>query len=241
MKTLVAIAALFCGTLSSLGQGTVSFSGGGTGATRISTNSAIGGATTGFTGLNSQGYTYYYALFVADATVTSAGSLTATGVLDPTLSAGWSLAQWSAGNPAGIVGGVYATNSNAVGRFTGNPTTDFVLVSGRATGSSASFMVVGWSSQVAGQDWNAAKAWIDTLISTSSAPGIGWVGASSVASSVPLGGGVIPVGLIFGAAPGEIGGFVLQIQPIPEPGTLALAGLGAATFLIFRDRRRITS
>jgi hypothetical protein len=35
---------------------------------------------------------------------------------------------------------------------------------------------------------------------------------------------------------GQIGGFVFAIAPVPEPGTLALVGLGAAAMLTFRRR-----
>jgi hypothetical protein len=214
----------------SYGQGTVNFSAGSSVGTRISTNSVFGGPATGLTGLTSQGYFYYYALFVADSTITTVGNS-----LDPTLTAGWSQATWAAGNPAGVTGGIYGTNA-AVGRFTGNPTTDDVLISGRGTGISASFIVVGWSSQVAGQDWNTAKAWIDFAIVNGEGPTDGWVGASAVATSVQLGGGVTPVGGIFGGNAGEVLGFVLQPQ-VPEPGTFALVGLGAATLSIFRRRK----
>jgi hypothetical protein len=214
MQKLLTIAALLAAASLSYGQGQVNFSAGAAAATRISTNSATGGPTTGNTGFASQGYTYYYALFVADSTITSAGTATAYGALDPTRSAGWSQVIWNPGNAAGQVGGSYATNSNAAGRFTGNPTTDDVAVFGRANGTSASFIVVGWSSQVAGLDWAQAKAWIDSVIDTGGSSFSGWTGASGVATSVQLGGGINPIGTIFGGvAAGTVPGGLLGSSP----------------------------
>jgi hypothetical protein len=236
MKKLLTIAALLGAvTTMSYGQGQINFSAGSAANTRMSTNSTPGGPTTGQTGLNSQGYTYYYALFVANSTLTNV-----TSGLDPTRTAGWSLATWDASNTSGQAAGsgIYATNSNSLGRMTGNPNTDDVFVAGRANGSSASFMVVGWSSQVAGASWSQAEAFIDTYLDTGSAPTTGWIGNSAIATSVQPGGGATPLGNIFGGNAGQVLGFTLNmVTPVPEPGTFALVGLGAATLLIFRRRK----
>jgi hypothetical protein len=244
MKIPLLVATLLYTTISAYGQGTVNFSAGSVASTRISTNSAVGGPATGLTGLNSSGYSYYYALFVADSTITSAGGgFYPINNLDPTRTAGWSQAIWASGNPAGITGAAYATNSNAAGRFTGNPTTDDLLVNGRATGSSASFIVVGWSSQVAGADWATAKHCMDIYIDSGGsdvAPGVScWIGASAVATSVQLGGGLTSAGLIFGGNLGQVPGFTLnRADPGPEPSALSLATLSGALLLIYRRRRR---
>jgi len=231
MKTLLTIAIILGTVFVSNGQGTINFSAGATVATRISTNLFPGGPTLGLTGRYDQGYAYYYALFVADSTITSVAN-----ALDPTLTPGWSQAIWDPGNPAGLSGGIYATNSFA-GRFVGNATTDGVFVQGRANGSSASFIVVGWSSQVAGPDWASAKPWIDEAVLVGFPPSVGWVGASGVATSVQLGGGLNPAGNLFGSSPGQLStGFVLSL-PVPEPNSFAFVGFGAATLLIFRCRR----
>jgi len=128
-----------------------------------------------------------------------------------------------------------------LGRFNGNPDSTDAWVTGRATGSSASFLVVGWSSTIAGADWATAKAYIDGVIDTGSGSvQNAFYGASAVATSVQLGGGVTSPGFIFGSNPGNVNGFTLGLQAVgvvPEPGTFALAGLGLASLLIFRRKK----
>lgn len=217
MKKLLTIAALMGVASLSYGQGTVNFAAGASTATRIATNSAIGGATTGYI----SGGGYYFALFVAPTSVgTGWGSSTS---IDPT-TAGFSL----------VNGGAYATNGN-LGRFSGNPTsTDPLTVNGYATSSSAEFVVVGWSANVAGPSWSSFLSWYG---GSAGGQNTGWVGHSLVADQVQLGGGAIPAGNIFGANPGQVGGFTLGMHTIPEPTSFALAGLGAAALVIFRRRK----
>src|SRR5947207_1843648 len=119
MKKLLTITALLGAVAMTYGQGQINFSAGSTPSTRPSTNSVLGGGTTGQTGPWASGYQYYYALFVADSTVTSAGTASAYGALDPTLTPGWTVVVHNPGNPAGASGIAYATNTTA-GRFTGN-------------------------------------------------------------------------------------------------------------------------
>jgi hypothetical protein len=225
MKKLLTLASLLGAASLSFGQGNVNFANTAGATTHTSTNAAVGGAAVGRTAAGAG--SYYYALFVADSTITSAGTAGIYGALDPTLTAGWVQ-----------VANAYATNG-AIGRLSGNPSTDDVPVAGRATGSSASFIIVGWSSTVAGPDWASAKVWIDaTIASGGTSPTLGWTGASGVATSVQLGGGITPAGTIFGGvAAGTVPGILLQLQNVPEPGTFALAGLGAAALLIFRRRK----
>src|SRR5947209_6344819 len=119
-------------------QGTVNFSAGAPVSTRIATNSEIGGPSTGLIsgGIGS----YYFGLFVAPVTVTSVPSGPAP--YDPTLY-GFTF--------TGDIG----TNTGNLGRFSGNPGTDFAIVPGYAPGHSANFTVVGWSSNV-GDTWEEA-------------------------------------------------------------------------------------
>jgi len=213
MKKLLTIAALMGVASLSYGQGTVNFAAGASPATRIATNSAIGGASTGII----SGGGYYFALFVAPTSVgTSWGS---SSSMDPTLS-GFSL----------VNGGEYATNSNA-GRFTGvSP----VTVNGYATSASGEFVVVGWSANIAGASWSSFLNWYH---GSTGGQNTGWLGHSLVADAVQLGGGAIPAGNIFGANTGQVAGFTLGMVTVPEPTTFALAGLGAAALVIFRRRK----
>lgn len=212
MKRLLTVAILIGATSFALAQGTVNFSAGGTAATRIATNTVAAGPSTGYI----SGSTYYFALFVAPSTVTVAAT-------DPTLS-GFTFT------------GYYGTNGTALGRFTGNPTTDDVAIAGYATGASASFVVLGWSANVNGNgapDWTTARGWIN---GSTPATQPFFFGESGVATSVGLGGGLSFAGNIFGAQAGQATGFTLGLQ-VPEPTTVALCGLGAAAMLIFRRRK----
>jgi len=100
MKKLLTLAAVLGAASLSFGQGTVNFGNGVAASTHISTNSTVGGAAVGQT--SGAAGTYYYALFIADSTITSAGSATASGALDPTRTAGWGQAIWASGHPAGV-------------------------------------------------------------------------------------------------------------------------------------------
>lgn len=97
-------------------------------------------------------------------------------------------------------------------------------------GTDQSFYLAGWSSDC-GTTWN--PAWLTVPPTTGS-----YFGRSSFAQGVAggsSGGVIIPSLNIFGASPSLTQGFTLQ--PIPEPTTMALAGLGAAALLIFRRRK----
>src|SRR5438105_3091570 len=222
MNKAFPLVTLLSSSMFAWGQGTVNFANFLSATTHVSTNSVWGGAATGQT-FGSIG-SYYYALFVADSTITSAGTPNEFGALDPLQTPGW------------VFTDAYATNTASPGRFSGNPTTDDVGISGRTNGSFASFVVVGWSSSVAGPDWPAAEAWIHAAM-MGSQPSEGWIGASSVATSVQLGGGIRQPGVIFGPSPGQVQGFVVQVQA-PEPSVFALSGIGAAALMLFRGRRR---
>ena len=214
MKKLLTITALMGLTSLSYGQGTVNFSAGASAATRLSyvtpfgTNAAISSAAG----------SYYFALFVGPTALgTNFGTM--PGWNDPTAN-GFSLVS-------------YGTNSGVLGRMTGNPDTAGTVVNGFGAGTSANFVVLGWSANIGGPNYSAFQAWAN---GSAQNPDQFW-GHSLVASNVQLGGGLIPPGNIFGAGAGQIPGFVLS-PPIPEPSTFALAGLGAAALVIFRRRKQ---
>lgn len=225
MKAAVAVIFLIVSRAIISGQGSVNFSAGASAYTRISTNDWSG--SPGYIGGSpAAAGQFYFALFVAPSTVTACPSL------DPTLS-GFTFT------------GYYGTNTSTLGRMTGNPTTDDAIINGYPTGSSASFMVLGWSANITpnGPDWGEVQAWWANGSPTGSG-GTGWgfIGESAVATGVQLGGGAIAPGNIFGGNPGQIPGFSLSAPLIPEPSSLGLSLLALTIALAFHkwtwaDRR----
>jgi hypothetical protein len=135
------------------------------------------------------------------------------------------------GGPGGLAGigdanwqfvAAYTVNSTAAaggGRML-NP--GVATVTGFAAGTSVNFIIRAWQSASGGNDWAAAR------------PGITYLGTSALGSAL-LGGGAIGTPSAFGVGAGQIGGF--NVVPVPEPSSMALAGLGAASLLLFRRRK----
>ena len=226
MKKTIIAASLVATLVSSVyGQGTVFFNNGNT--TKISTNSVAGGAATGLTAANTGVNGYYYALFYS-TTVTTVGGSTSGAV-------------GSSGNYAfNDAGWTYAglgTNSGTAGRFasTTADAASVTQVGGVAGGTSANFVVIGWSANI-GSTLNALTTWYNNGNPST----LGWIGEGVVGSAAP---GILnstPTASLFGTGAGLIQGFTLgQVSPviIPEPTTLALAGLGGASLLLFRRRK----
>jgi hypothetical protein len=120
--------------------------------------------------------------------------------------------------------GLQGTNSGvAAGRFSGG---NGVAVNGWAPGATMFYEVAGWS---AGAGPTFDPTWINTP------PGGGLFGISAVGSGVAGGGAQsLPTLQLFGGT-GITSGF--DVTGVPEPTTMALAGLGAAALLIFRRRK----
>lgn len=156
---------------------------------------------------------FIYAVFVADpATVGAAG--TTVPITDGAFQ----------------VAGGYNTNSAILGRMT----TRNNLVVGGTAGSSADFIVRGWSVN-AGTTWAAALAFWNNGNPSETM----YLGQSTVGNNILLGnGGAISSTTLFGVGATQVSAFnMLQYNPVPEPTSMALAGLGAASLLIFRRRK----
>jgi hypothetical protein len=121
--------------------------------------------------------------------------------------------------------GAYAVNSTAAagaGRLT-NPGT--ATIAGYGIGTTVAFIIRGWQSTTGAGDWAAAL------------PGLTAVGTSALGNAL-LGGGAIPLPITFGTGAGQVGGFnITPTTIVPEPSSMVLAGLGAASLLLFRRRK----
>jgi hypothetical protein len=123
--------------------------------------------------------------------------------------------------------GVYGTNLTQAGVVFGGANR---VTTGWGIGEDRNYYLAGWSADN-GPTWQAA--WLTGL------PTAGFFGRSAIAHGVaggaPPSGGFIPALNLFGGAPSLTTGF--NLVPVPEPTTMALAGLGAAALLIFRRRK----
>jgi hypothetical protein len=179
-------------------SGYVSFLAGVSSATKIFTNSEIGGAPTGQTGTN--GANYLYALF-ASATATNVN-----GQTTPILGAAnnnyafndtnWTLVAYGTNTfRAGRLASIYTDSSGAT------------PVAGFAGGSSVQLVVVGWSANI-GLNITAVQNWFNN----GSVSSDGWIGQSKLSGVIGLGdGGIIPPATIFGATSPLIPGFTLGL------------------------------
>ena len=148
-KYIVATSALLVIATSAFSQGFVNFSGGANAATRISTNSVPGGASTGLT--TATAGLYYYALFASSTQTSVAGQTTAISgtstkyVFDN--SSGWTLVGIAAntasyGRFAPLTQGSTSANQTALNAD------NSLTVQGIAGAATANFVCIGWSANI---------------------------------------------------------------------------------------------
>jgi hypothetical protein len=223
------------------GQGLVSFNNSAGVNSKISINSVIGGGATGLLPAGVAG-SFYFALFYSTTATTVNGNANA---FVPTLgdnmltSCVWNDTNWHfAGGTGGQtynVNGIiftsdgYAANTATAGRVA--PVlggTEAVV--GLDAGASAHFVVVGWSSNM-GTTYGAVENWLATPI------GMGpfYLGESAVSAPLVTGDNNLNATptILAGAI---VPGFTLGVAMIPEPGTLALVGLGGLSLWLSRRR-----
>jgi hypothetical protein len=138
----------------------------------------------------------------------------------------------------------YATNSTLAGRFSGGA--NLVLPGGFDGSATIAFQVRAWSKAL-GFTWSdVVFNTFDSYDGTGNAfsysyiapPGKCYLGCSTIGYVTPaMGLGVSSA--LFGTAPGQIGGFVMEeVFSMPEPSTAALAGLALGGLVILRRRPR---
>ena len=194
-KFFAILALLSATTFSSLGQGLVNFTGGSSAATRISTNSVVGGASSGLivgTG------NYIFALFYS----TNASSV--NGQTAPII--GLANNNYAFNDSAWKFAG-YATNTAAAGRLFGaNRSDGSTIIPDVPGGVTARLVVIGWSANLIGPSIGSLVNWYNAGNPFSS----GLIGQSVVSSPVTLGdGGIIFTPAVFGVNPNQVQGFVL--------------------------------
>jgi len=167
-------------------------------ATKIFTNSAVGGPVTGLTTTN--GGLYSYALF-ASATATSVNGQTTAIMGDASSNYVFEDPNWE------LV--AYATNTLIRGRLLsasndGSGQTPLVDFAGGAT---VQLVVVGWSANI-GPDISSVQAWFH-----GGNPSFdGWIGQSAVSGTLQLGNGaIIPSPAVFGSIRPALQGFTLGL------------------------------
>jgi len=218
----IAIAASAYATVQA--QGLVVFNNGS--GTKVSTNGVSGGPALGVTGATAG--SFYYALYMS-ASATDVGGSTAAAIPGATALGTFVFNAANAGSWTQVALG---TNTTA-GRFLSS-TPDAngnTAIAGLAAGSSAQFLVLGWSANLGST--------VSALQAALTAQTQGWLGESVVSGPITAGNGTsIPASATFGSGSPFIQGFTLGETPtVPEPGTLALAALGASSLLMLRRKK----
>lgn len=227
MKKILITTGLACAVaLASQGQGLVIFS---SGTQNISTNNSAGLITTqaAASGRTAGAGNYYYALFYSASPITSVGLFQGVDV-------GGNNYAFDASSGLTLVTQSYAASTATAGRFAavnGNSDSS-VGAQTIAAGSTAYFIVVGWSANL-----GTTLAQMEANLGTVN----GYLGESASSGAITLGnaalGGSTPDSALFGSGAPFIQAFTLGAVPVPEPGTIALAAIGGASLLLLRRKK----
>ena len=130
--------------------------------------------------------------------------------------------------------GSLGTNTVTAGRLTGGTgSANAPVLTGVGIGANVNIILAGWSANL-GNNYTVAA---NIAANPAGFPG-GYFGQSLLATMV-AGGGATPIPTVMGTIAGsQIPGFLLNaLDPVPEPGTMALAALGGASLLLFRRKK----
>jgi hypothetical protein len=199
------------------------FGGGATGTGGIAAN---GGNTL----VAGQGY-YYELLYFATANnggIQVAGNSAPSNSFATLFGGGW------------LDTGLEATNAITAGRLAGVAFTSSAAVPW-ANGQTDSVVLVGWSANL-GTTWlsvsNTLANWNNTI--PGAFFGVSTAGYINPATGNPGAGPFATAAQSYGLPINEgstVGPMTLYAMPVPEPGTMALAGLGGLGLLLFRRRK----
>jgi len=133
----------------------------------------------------------------------------------------------------GWTASISATNYLVAGGIRGPGGSTGTQVNGWAPGDVRYILLVGWSVNL-GNTWDDVRSFLDGSWTAD-----GYFGASGVGSIASGGVGTpaSPATSIFGGNGLQGGITMYAVTAVPEPGTFALAGLGAAALMIFRRRK----
>jgi len=228
MKKTLLIATILAGAYGASAQGLISFNNSSSAGTKISVNSAVGGPATGLTAGVANGY--YYELFYSTTSTTVEG---ASGAVIPSSVLGSETSEFVVGDSNWTDGQASAASSATPGRVLGSSSQ---VVTGVGLGNTANIVVIGWSANI-GSTISALEAFLANPSATEQGTQT-FVGESAVGVGVTLGnGGSIGTPAAFGAT--GVPGFTLGEVPVqsPEPTTIALGVIGAASVLAFRRKK----
>jgi hypothetical protein len=224
MKKILTILAIASAATFAYAQGTVMLQQ--TGANfLVSTNAAAIGQGIGVTAKTALGFDY--AVLIANY----GGPVPSSSPLD---------AAWSGAVLTGVNFGLTAGGISGQGGGAGAAATGWGAPTGPqyTDGTEKYFMIVGWSSNL-GANWGVVSA--DLASGWATLPGQNaFFGTSAIGFGYSGGGPfTLPVSALFNptlSMPGALtSGF--QLMVVPEPTTLALAGLGGLSLLLFRRRK----
>jgi len=232
-------------------QGYITFNA--TGNPTVDTNTALsplfgGSGAGGITGLTASGTTspgaFYYALLVtAQGTYGTVSS--DTSVWDGT----WTAVPFGAGMTNSITAGRVAAppGNTSVSGVVNNLAQSWVgnsLATGGTDSTTNDIVLVGWSSTL-GTTWAAAAAELNAIKLGALAPANSFFGESAMGylapNSASPGANIFSIAATPNGLPIDNNGAALAMQlysvNVPEPTTMALAGLGGLALLLFRRRK----